>query len=86
MLHKNNQNAQRDSTKNKCPICTPWCATSETQLKNRLANMRDFAGSGTDPYPCPRCGSMAWATTRAFIKEDTRPRSRWRRLMDRIRR
>lgn len=68
-----------------CPVCTPWCATSEAQLKNRLANMRDVPRVAT--HPCPRCGSMAWATTRAFIKEDTRSRPRprpwWRRLMDR---
>ena len=65
-----------DSTN--CPVCTPWCATTKTQLKNRLANMRDIPTAKA--YPCPRCGSMVWATTREFINEDVRPW--WQHLMD----
>lgn len=56
-----------------CPTCKSWYATSENQHANRLANTA--GASSTQPYPCPKCGSIDWATSREAIKEDRMPKA-----------
>lgn len=64
-----------------CGTCTAWCSTTEKQLANRLANMRNAPGG--QPYPCPQCDSIAWATTREMIGEGpVEHRSRWQFLLN----
>lgn len=50
-----------------CETCSPWAARSQAQLDNRLRNME--TAPTPRAYACPDCGSIAWATTTAFIVE-----------------
>lgn len=42
-----------------CDFCEKWVATTWSQHKNRLANMRGVPDAKTNP--CPRCGGTYWA-------------------------
>src|SRR5258708_28922948 len=67
-----------------CPTCTAWCATTERQRANRLRNMA-AGGAGVQPYACPECGGIEWATTDLFVSPDgpDKRRSFLQRLTDR---
>lgn len=62
-----------------CADCKPWYATTEVQLAMRLRNLQ----IGGSPYPCPKCGSVDWATSREMIGEATpEPKRSWRAWID----
>lgn len=62
-----------------CPNCTPWCATTEKQLANRLKNMDAPAAR---PFECPVCCGVEWATTDKMISAT--PPSRLRKFIERV--
>ena len=48
-----------------CAFCEPMCATTETQLADRLNRMRQIPD--VPVIPCSKCGSADWATTDKFV-------------------
>lgn len=64
-----------------CPACAAWCATSEKQLANRLANVAGMPDVQT--YACPQCGGTEWATSDAMVVKDEP--STLRRFLERVR-
>jgi hypothetical protein len=69
----------------RCPTCTPWCATTEAQFFNRLANIR--GNPQAQPLACPECGSIDWATSRDMIRTEPVEQRRpwWRRMFWKMR-
>lgn len=61
-----------------CDYCRPWCATTEKQLANRVADLI-HGGPDTMIHPCPSCNGKEWATTdKMVIKEQTKKKQhRW---------
>jgi len=51
-----------------CAFCEPMCATSETQLADRLTRMRQIPD--VPVLPCSQCGSTDWATTDKLVRTD----------------
>lgn len=72
-------NAHVKPPASRCPVCLPTYATTRAQLENRKRNLASMPGS--QPHPCPACGSIEWATSEAMIRPEPEPRwwQFWRR-------
>lgn len=57
-----------------CSTCEAMCATTEAQYEQRQRNMA--AMPDAMPLPCPKCGSIEWATSREKIGIEP-PKQRW---------